>query len=100
MEKLYSKGTVDILFISDLLEVIDGNAYVSEIIGKDWFVICKALKSNKGKEKRVTDYVEYHDEGKDLIVYCDNLTKTQILAMKEICNKYNLAFIERYYKDD
>ena len=100
MEKLYSKGKVDILFISDLLEVIDGNAYVSEIIGKDWFVICKTLKSNKGKQKRITDYIEYHDEGRDLIVYSDNLTKTQILAMKEICNKYNLAFIERYYKDD
>ncbi len=98
MEKLYSKGRIDCRFISDLFEVIGGNAYINDM-GKDWFVICKALKSNKGKEKRVTDYIEYHDEGKDLIVYCDNLSNTQILAMKEICNKYNLAFIERYYDE-
>jgi hypothetical protein len=99
MEKLYSKGRIDCRFISDLFEVIGGNAYINDM-GKDWFVMSKKLKSNKSGVKRVTDYIEYHDEGRDLIVYADNFNKTQVLALKEICNEYNLAFIERHYTDE
>ena len=46
MEKLYSRGRIDCKFISDLFEVIGGNAYINDM-GRDWFVMSKKLKSNK-----------------------------------------------------